>query len=168
MYEVAFEPAIGKTFISMSDPTEHLRYRKLATPAFRSRAVASYEREGLASLAEELVDEVLDRDEFDLTADFTERFPYLVVARLLGIPRDREAEFHDWATALFSYQANPKGAERARNSISVLLEEVIEDHRREPRNDIISELIGSKIEGRRLTDEEIISHVRLLLSLIHI
>lgn len=162
MYEVAFEPVIGKTFVSMPDPSDHLRYRKLATPAFRSRAVASYEREGLASLANELVDELIDRDEFDLVAGFTERFPYLVIARLLGIPRDREAEFHGWATALLSYQADPEGAQRARASISEYLDEVIEDHRREPRNDVISALIGSEVEGLQLTNEELISHVRAL------
>ena len=41
MYQASFEPAIGKTFISDPDRASHLLYRKLATPAFRSRAVSS-------------------------------------------------------------------------------------------------------------------------------
>ncbi len=162
MYEMAFEPAIGKTFISMSDSAEHLRYRKLTTPAFRSRAVARYEAEGLAALANELVDELAGRDEFDLVADFTDRFPYLVIARLLGISREREGDFHGWAKALLSYQADPEGAQQARRAMAELLEGVIEERRRAPQDDVISELAFSKVDGRHLTDEEIISHVRLL------
>ena len=48
MYEASFAPAIGESFISMAEPERHRTYRKLATPAFRSRAVARYERDGLA------------------------------------------------------------------------------------------------------------------------
>ena len=80
MYQASFEPAIGASFISDPDPASHLRYRKLATPAFRSRAVSSYAQTGLAALAHELVDALETRDEFDLVADFTARFPYLVIS----------------------------------------------------------------------------------------
>ena len=162
MYEASFEPAIGKSFISMADPADHLRYRRLATPAFRSRAVASYEREGLAVLAHELVDRLVERDEFDLVSEFTQRFPYLVTARLLGIPREREDEFHGWAVALLSFRDNPDRARRARESISEFLAPIVEEHRRQPRNDVISELIHAEVEGRRLTDDELFSHIRLL------
>jgi len=162
MYEASFEPAIGKSFISMADPADHLRYRKLATPAFRSRAVASYEREGLAALAHELVDGLVDREEFDLVTEFTQRFPYLVTARLLGIPREREEEFHGWAFALLSYRDDPDRARRARESMSDFLVPVIEEKRLNPRNDVISELIRAEVDGRRLTDDELLSHVRLL------
>ncbi|MBW2421938.1 MAG: cytochrome P450 [Deltaproteobacteria bacterium] len=162
MYEASFEPAIGKSFISMSDAADHLRYRKLATPAFRSRAVASYEREGLAALAHELVDGLVDQEEFDLVGEFTQRFPYLVTARLLGIPREREEEFHGWAVALLSFRDNPDRAQQARESISEFLAPIVEEHRREPRNDVISELIHAEVDGRRLSDDELFSHIRLL------
>ena len=49
MYQASFEPAIGASFISDPDPTSHLRTRKLATPAFRSRAVSRFAAEGIAS-----------------------------------------------------------------------------------------------------------------------
>jgi cytochrome P450 len=163
MYQASFEPAIGTSFISMSDAADHLRYRKLATPAFRSRAVASYELDGLAALAHELVDGLVDQDEFDLVAEFTQRFPYFVIARLLGIPREREEEFHGWAVALLSFRDDPDRAQRARNSLSEFLAPVVEARRREPRNDVISELIHAEIDGRRLSDDELFSHIRLLL-----
>lgn len=162
MYQASFEPAIGKSFISDPDPASHLLYRKLATPAFRSRAVASYEQTGLAALANELVDRIEGRDELDLVKDFTARFPYLVISRLLGLPREREDEFHGWALALLNYRDDPDAGRAARAAISAFLEPILEARRREPRNDVISELLRAEVDGRRLADEEILSHVRLL------
>lgn len=162
MYQASFEPAIGKSFISDPDPASHLLFRKLATPAFRSRAVASYEQSGLAALANELVDRFGDRDELDLVKDFAARFPYLVISRLLGLPRDRENEFHAWAIALFNFREDPQRAVEARKSLSELILPILEERRRTPQNDVISELLAAEVDGRRLTDEEILSHVRLL------
>ena len=162
MYQASFEPAIGRSFISMADPEQHRIYRKLATPAFRSRAVASYEREGLAALAHELVDGFGDRREIDLVADFAARFPYLVITRLLGLPRDREEAFHRWAQALLRFRDDPAQARRAAVELTGFLAPVVEERRREPRDDVISELVAARVEGRGLTDEEIFAHVRLL------
>ena len=162
MYQVSFEPAIGKSFISDPDPESHRLFRKLATPAFRSRAVASYEQTGLAALAHELVDRLVERDEVDLVRDFTARFPYLVISRLLGLPRDREDEFHAWALALFNFRESPERALAARRSLSDFLVPILEDRRRAPQNDVISELLAAEVDGRKLDDEEILSHIRLL------
>ncbi len=162
MYQASFEPAIGKSFISDPDPASHLMFRKLATPAFRSRAVASYEQSGLAALANELVDRVAGQDEIDLVRDFTARFPYLVISRLLGLPRDREDEFHAWALALLNYRDDPERGRKARESLSECLDPIVEARRRSPQNDVISELLQAEVDGRKLTDEEIYSHVRLL------
>ena len=110
MYRASFEPAIGESFISMPERERHLLYRKLATPAFRSRAVENYEQSSLTALAHEVADALTGRDEVDLVADFAARFPYLVITRLLGLPRDREDEFHRWALALFGQGEDPEQA----------------------------------------------------------
>ena len=162
MYQAAFEPAIGPSFISDSDPSSHLRYRKLATPAFRSRAVSRYAQTGLAALANELLDALDGREEFDLVKEFTSRFPYLVITRLLGLPREREHEFHAWALALLTFREDPERALDARRELSAFLAPIVEERRRSPREDVISALVQSEVDGRRLTDDEVFSHVRLL------
>jgi len=93
MYRAAFEPVVGRSFITM-DEDEHRVYRKLATPAFRSRAIERYERDGLEALAHELIDKLAGQTSADLAAGFTQRFPHLVISRLLGLPREREDDFH--------------------------------------------------------------------------
>lgn len=166
MYQASFEPAIGKSFISDPDPASHLLFRKLATPAFRSRAVASYAQSGLAALAHELVDRLerplAEGREVDLVRDFTARFPYLVISRLLGLPREREDDFHAWAIGLLTLRENPQRALEARKALSEYIVGILEERRRQPQNDVISELLAAEVDGRRLGDEEILSHVRLL------
>jgi cytochrome P450 len=162
MYEVSFEPAVGKSFISMADPDEHRVYRKLATPAFRSRAVEQYEAEGLEALAHELIDGLEGRNEFDLVAEYTARFPYLVISRLLGLPRDRENDFHRWALGLLRFREEPAAAEVASREFTRFLTPIIEARRAEPQDDVISALLAATVDGRSLSDEEIQSHIRLL------
>ena len=162
MYKASFENAIGETFISMDDPQKHLLYRKLVTPAFRSRAVERYEREGIGALAHELVDRLAGQESFDLVESFTTRFPYLVISRLLGLPKDREDEFQGWALGLLRFRDDPAAAQIASQQLTDFLSPVVEDRRRRPQQDVISELLQIEVDGRKLDDEEIHSHIRLL------
>ncbi len=163
MYQASFEGAIGKSFISMEDPVQHRIYRKLATPAFRSRAVASYEAEGLGKLAAELADNLAGRESVDLVAEYAARFPYRVISRLLGLPQEQEDAFHEWAIALLRFRDDPVAGARAKEELTEVLAPVVEARRLEPRDDVISELVEARVEGKALTDDEIYSHVRLLL-----
>jgi cytochrome P450 len=146
----------------VSFAAQHRLYRKLATPAFRSRAVERYEREDLAKLAHELIDELPDRGEIDLVEGYAARLPYLVITRLLGLPREREEEFHGWALALLRFRDDPAAARRAGKELTRFLAPVVEARRREPCDDVISGLVQARVDGRSLSDEEIYSHVRLL------
>ena len=162
MYQASFEGAIGESFISMPEEERHRIYRKLATPAFRSRAIANYERERMRALADELLDELEGQTEFDLMANYAARFPYLVITRMLGLPRDREDAFHGWALALLRFRDDPAAAARASAELTSFLAPIVEARRRQPEDDVISGLVHAEIEGRALSDEEIFSHIRLL------
>ena len=162
MYRVSLEPVAGKSFISMDEP-DHQHYRRLATPAFRSRAIARYEESGLAELAGELIDRLAHRDDFDLVAEFTARFPYLVIARMLGLPRDREDDFHRWSLGMLRFRDDAANAQACAAELTRYLAPVVAARRREPREDVISGLVQAEVDGRRFTDEEVYSHIRLLL-----
>lgn len=162
MYQTSLEPAIGESFISMPEPERHLLYRRLATPAFRSRALEGFEREGLASLAHELIDDFGSEEEIDLVEAYAARLPYLVITRLLGLPREREAEFHHWALSLLRFRDDPAEARRASKELTAFLAPVVQARRQNPQSDVISELVQAEVDGRALEDEEIHAHVRLL------
>lgn len=162
-YRITIEPVQGVTFQTMEDE-QHRLYRRLATPAFRSRAVEAMEQEGLARLAHELIDRLQGQREADLAAAFTHRVAFLVITRMLGIPRDGEEVFRDWAVGFLEYPRDAERSRRCAEQINAYLAPIITERRREPRDDIISGLIAADADGHQLTDEEILAHIRLLFS----
>ena len=156
-YRRVIEPVQGRTFESM-DGADHLKYRRLATPAFRSRAVDRMEAEGIAELARELLEALPDEGELDLVAAFASRFPFLVISRVLGIPTEQEDQFVGWALGILRFDQDC-----ARQFTDYMLP-VLEERRRQPREDVISELLHASIDGQSLSDEEVLSHIRLLFS----
>ena len=160
-YRATTEPVVGRSFISM-DGEEHRVFRKLATPAFHSAAVARLEATGLGELAHELLEELGGRDEVDLVASFTHRFPIRMISRLLGLPRGDEERFAAWAVGLLSFPFDPELARRSSREFTDYLLPIVALRRGRPRGDVISELVQAEVEGRRLSDEDVLSHVRLL------
>jgi cytochrome P450 len=160
-YRATTEPVVGRSFISM-DGEEHRVYRRLATPAFHSAAVARLEQTGLAELAHELLGELAGRAEVDLVAGFTHRFPIRMISRLLGLPRGDEERFAAWAAGLLAFPFDPELARRSSQEFTAYLLPIVAERRRSPQGDVISELAAAELEGRRLGDEDVLSHVRLL------
>lgn len=160
-YRATTEPVVGRSFISM-DGDLHRVFRRLATPAFHSAAVARLEATGLAELAHELLDELAGRGEADLVAGFTHRFPIRMISRLLGLPRGDEERFAAWAEGLLSFPFDPELARRTSQEFTAYLLPIVAERRRRPQGDVISELAAARVEGRRLGDEDVLSHVRLL------
>lgn len=155
------EPPIGRSFISMDEP-EHQIYRRLATPTFRPIAVARADRGPMIELAHELIDAFEDEPVVDLMEVFARRFPLAIICSMLGIPREAERDFQRWANALLSFPFDPEGARRAGQEFTTYLEPLVRERRRAPRGDVLSQLLLAEVEGRRLTDEEVLSHIRLL------
>jgi cytochrome P450 len=162
-YRITIEPVQGVTFQTMEDE-QHRIYRRLATPAFRSRAVDAMEQEGLARIAHDLVDRLAGARQADLAAAFTHRVAFLVISRMLGIPAYREDVFRDWAVGFLEYPRDPELSRRCAAQINAYLLPIIAERRCEPRDDVISALVAADADGHRLGDEEILAHIRLLFS----
>lgn len=160
-YQLSTEPIVGHTFID-AHGAEHDRLRKLATPAFRSRAIERFDAARLGHLADELVDRFVDDGEADLVAAFTSVLPYLAIARKLGLPESREEDTRRWASGLLSHAMAPDLAQQARAEFDAHVGEVVAARRREPLDDVLSGLVLAERDGQGFTDEDVIAHVRLL------
>lgn len=159
-YRITIEPVQGLTFQTMEDE-EHRIYRRLATPAFRSRAVEKMEVEGLARIAHELIDK-FPAGGCDMAQHFSHRYSFLVISRMLGIPLDHEDEFREWAKGFLSAPADPVYGRACADKITDYVTPILAQRRADPQDDIISGLILADSDGVRLTDEDIIANVRLL------
>ena len=153
---------MGRTILEM-EGKEHLRQRRLVTPAFSPRAL----REGLDAVVEGIVNQLVDqfvRDgKADLVSQFTFTFPLRVMAHVMALPIDDFDQFHHWAIDLLSISDDPQRGFDAAQKIVDYLRPILEDRRRNPGSDLISTLIHAEIDGERLGEEEVVSFLRLLL-----
>jgi cytochrome P450 len=152
---------MGRTILCL-DGEEHRIKRALVMPAFLPGAVRGYTERLLAPLAHRLIDGFADRRELDLVEEYTHRLPLLVITGLLGVPSENEQQLLEWINGLFSYPWNPKLALEARDEVTNYFLPIIHARRNDPQADLISKLVQSEFEGHRLTDEEVLSFVRLL------
>lgn len=160
-YVFQVEPVVGRTFISM-DGEDHKLYRQLATPAFRSSAVARFVEKDLVPLAHELVDRFAERGSADLVTELTDVLPYVAISRKLGLPVEAEARQRILARGLLSYPITPDHAGAAATELTEVIARALAARRENPGDDVLSRLLAAEAGGRRLDDEAIISHARLL------
>ncbi|MFF8998285.1 cytochrome P450 [Streptomyces achromogenes] len=154
------------------EPPDHTRIRRLVAKAFTPRTVerlAPY----VHGLADELVAALADNGGGDLLTDLAEPLPVAVIAELLGIPAADRPLLRPWSADICGmYELNPSEetaarAVRASVEFSGYLRELIAARRAEPGEDLVSALIAAHDEGDRLTGQELVSTVVLLLNAGH-
>ena len=148
------------------DPPEHTRLRRLVSKAFTPRSVQKM-RPRIQQIVNELLDEIDSRDEFDLVSDLAWPLPVIVIAEMLGIPREDRERFKRWSDAMVATLGGDYSAlDEARRSNEELVEyvsRVIAERRKEPRDDLISRLVAAEERGQSLTEDEMLGTVALLL-----
>ena len=156
-------------WIVFTDPPRHTRLRKLVEYAFRPRAVERM-RGWIASLADELVEELGDEPEFDFMERFANPLPVRVIGDLFGVPHDSRRDLTRWSedilTLVFGAMHSADRHERAERSLrefSEFLRDVIADRRIRPGEDLISDLVAAEERGYVLEEEEIVATCVLLL-----
>ncbi|MCU1458288.1 MAG: cytochrome [Actinomycetia bacterium] len=147
------------------DEPEHKRHRNLVAQAFRQRALQRWDSELVLPIANELIDRIVARRDgkAELVRDFTYRLPVQVIAGILGLPPADYPKFHQWALDLINVTSDPEAGLAASASLAGYFSEICALRRREPQDDVISDLVNVEIDGETLDEEEILSFCRLLL-----
>lgn len=148
-----------------TDPPRHRQLRSLVTQAFTPKAV-----EGLAPRISLLTRELLDGIASDGTADLIKELAYplpvIVIAELLGIPAEDRDRFKQWSDVIVS-QARPgfeaEDHHAANREITEYFLAMIEQRRRRPGSDLISNLLAAEIQGQKLSVAELLGFCVLLL-----
>ncbi|WP_099022662.1 cytochrome P450 [Mycolicibacterium palauense] len=155
------------------DPPDHTRLRKLAQKAFSPRVIKALEPD-IAAIVDALLEPIAERGRCDLIADLAYPLPVAVICRLLGVPLEDEPLFSRASALLaqgldpflaFTGEVSENFEERleAGQWLRRYLGELVDQRRREPREDLISELIAAEEDGDQLTEEEIVATCNLLL-----
>lgn len=153
---------MGHSILEMDEP-EHRAYRGLIQQAFTLKAMERWERDIVAPIVQRLIDEFAARGRADLVRELTFPFPIQVIAEMLGLPQQDLPVFHRRAVELIGIAANIERGFAASQALRDYFAGVLAERRREPRDDVISDLARAELDGQRLTDEEIFAFLRLLL-----
>lgn len=141
---------------------EHRINRALVSPAFRQRLMPGLIGPLLEPVAHELIDRFEATGCADLVADFTSRYPFIVITRLLGLPRHSEEEVKRWAIGMLDIQRSYDHALACSREFMAFVDPILQRRRTDPGDDLISTLATTEVEGERLSDEEIFNFLRLL------
>jgi cytochrome P450 family 142 subfamily A polypeptide 1 len=134
------------------DEPRHGEMRRLINRGFTPRMVSRWE-EVFAGITDEALDAIADRGECDFVEDIAVPLPLILIAEMIGIRREDRERFHRWSDAMIAVQGNIDRPEIAAAAGQAALEyytyvtDIIEDRRREPKDDLISILVQAKDEG---------------------
>jgi cytochrome P450 len=156
-------PIMGEHIMLGMDDPDHRRYRAIVSTAFRQKVLTQWEQELVVDVANELIDAFAGRGSADLVREFNFPFPTKVISGILGLPREDYRQFQRWTTAILSFFTKLDEAIVASQEVKEYMAVILAERRREPRDDLISELAQAELDGERLSDEEIFSFLRLLL-----
>jgi len=160
----------GGKLMLFTDPPDHTRLRRLAGHAFTPRAVESW-RPRVRTLVDELLAGVEPGGAFDVMDVLARPLPVVVIAELLGVPVADRDRFARWSEAL-GRTIDPDvnlstddvtAAMAAAMEFVGYFNELIEERRGAPGDDLLSALIAAEEAGDRLSHEELLANLILLL-----
>ena len=152
----------GHSILEMDEP-EHHAYRALIQQAFTRKAMETWEAEIVRPVVDRHIDAFRDRGEADLVRELLFPFPVTVIGEMIGLPTDDLPMFHGKAVELITIASNIETGLNASVWLYEYFQGIITERRAAPRHDLISVLAQAELDGQRLTDDEIIAFLRLLL-----
>jgi cytochrome P450 PksS len=161
-------PGVFKTLASnmlTTDGSDHRRLRSLVQQAFTPRFV-----ERMRKRAEEISNDLLDRALLQARVDvihaYAQPLPAMIIAEILGVPSSDHRKFQRWSKALITASASSVFALMALPPIFSLLRyirQLVRDRRMNPRDDLVTALVQAEEAGDKLSEDELLAMIFLLL-----
>lgn len=152
------------SFLAMDDP-EHLRLRTLVSKGFTPRRIRELEGQ-VVTLARTHLDKALQSESFDFIADYAGKLPMDVISELMGVPESDRTRIRELADGVMHREDGladvPPEAIQASFDLMTYYIDMVKERRRRPSEDLTSALLQAEIDGDRLTDEEVIAFLFLM------
>lgn len=162
MYNNTIGLVFGPTILGMHGKQHH-DHRSLVSKAFKQSALTKWEPEVIDPICDQLVDEFKNDGGADLVKAVTFEFPTRVTAALLGLPEQDLEMFRRLSLDLISITDDIEAGLTASVELGTYFQEQVDQRRSAMTDDVIGDLVAAEIDGEKLTDEAIISFLRLLL-----
>jgi cholest-4-en-3-one 26-monooxygenase len=165
-------PTFESDMVVMLDPPRHGPVRKVANGRFTPKAVRE-RRDDIDRIATGILDEAATggAQDLDFVDGIAAPFPLAVIAWILGVPKDDWQHLFRWTNEIIGKddaeyrrpgETPGKTIKRARGEIDEYLRDLIAKRRTDPQDDLMSELIRGEVEGKALTEDQLVAYCELL------
>lgn len=173
-YGVSLDPAsrgphASKTmsFLAMDDPA-HLRLRTLVSKGFTPRRIRELEPR-VTEIATQHLDTMMEKAQggtVDYVDEFAGKLPMDVISELMGVPEPDRDQVRAWADGVMHREEGvtdvPPEAVEASLNLIVYYQQMVAERREQLTDDLTSALLEAEIDGDRLTDDEVLGFMFLM------
>jgi cytochrome P450 len=158
-----FENHYRQKNLLQSDPPDHTRLRALIVKVFNANSIEAM-RPMIGKVVNEVVDSVEPRRQMDVIRDLAFPLPFSILGSIIGVPNTDQDRVKFWSDELLLFQGvnRPPEAILLRSQAALLamrsyLTDLVNEKRRNPGDDLISQLVAVEAEGTRLAEQELVS-----------
>jgi len=146
------------------DPPDHTRLRALVQQAFSPRFVDRMQGR-IAELAGQLLDRAARRGRMDLIRDFALPIPTTIIAEMMGVPARDRHKFHRWSSRLIAANSRQGLLVAIPSTWRFLryIRRMTAARRAAPQDDLVTALVGAQDHGQKLSEDELVAMVVLLI-----
>lgn len=145
-----------------SDPPVHTWSRRLLLPWFSHTRVAEYEvvtRE----LCRRLIQGFIEDGRADAAQQYAQQIPVRIIAQILGVPAEMSDDFTGWVRDVLEFAYDPERVQRGQHNIFGFFLQAAQERAVTPSDDLISELLHTKVEGEPIPIEHVLGTAALTL-----
>jgi cytochrome P450 len=143
------------------DPPEHRTYRQVLAPFFAPKVVAA-KGAAIEGVCRQLIDPLVARGGCEFVGDFAQPFPTSIFTEMLGLPNAESKQFVEWNSVLLHSFDDPARRAAAGVEINDYLRDLIGQRARDPRDDLISELLRTTIDDEPVSRDVVQNFTFLL------
>ena len=146
------------------DAPRHTELRNIVNKAFTTRMLKEIEDE-VADIARSLVDGIPEGESVDVVEALTIPLPVAVISKMMGIPSERAQDFKRWSDALTGTLAGASLAEREVEigEMYAFFQSLIPERRNQGGSDLVSAVVNASVDGKQLSDHDVVGFCMLLL-----
>jgi cholest-4-en-3-one 26-monooxygenase len=168
LYNVEDPESIAQVRLMMLnlDPPDHTKLRLIVNRGFTPRRIKELQQ-SLVDRSRDIVDNIAERGECDFVTDVACELPLQAIADLIGIPQEDRHKVFDWSNRLVGaedpeYKITAEDSQNAAIELFMYAQELANDRRKNPRDDIVTDLINAQVDGESLDEMEFNSFFMLL------
>jgi pimeloyl-[acyl-carrier protein] synthase len=157
-----FENHYRQKSLLQSDPPDHTRLRGLIAKVFNANSIEAM-RPRIKKVVDDVMDSAEPRGKMDVIRDLAFPLPFSVLGSIMGLPNSDQDNIKLWADEILLFQGVNRPAiellERSQKALLAMrsyLTDLVNEKRRRPADDLISQLVAVEAEGNRLTEQELV------------